>query len=104
LPEEYLTLAARLDRASSDLAKLRATATSSDGCVTAVVGPTGELADLRIDHSRWGELEPEAWVRRVLEAAQRASAQARAHRYELVDALLPDHLREVVRSAAERGR
>jgi DNA-binding protein YbaB len=104
LPEEYLALAARLDRASGDLAKLRATATSSDGCVTAVVGATGELTDLLIDHTRSAELEPEALVRRVLEAAQRASAQVRERRYELVDSLLPEHLRRVVRGAAERGR
>jgi DNA-binding protein YbaB len=102
--DEYRALAARLHRMSDDLVALRVTASSADGCVTATVGPTGELNDLRIDPRVAGELAPAALARRVLEAATLAATEARQRRLDAVSAILPDHLWRVLTSTGQGGR
>ena len=68
--------------------------------MTATVGPTGELCDLRIDPA--ADLDPIRIARRVLEAATLAANDARGRRLAAVSALLPEHLRGLV-DAPEPG-
>jgi DNA-binding protein YbaB len=102
--DEYRALAAQLNRMSDDLIALRVTATSADGCVTATVGPTGELNDVRIDPHLAGGLEPAALARRVLEAATLAAGEARVRRMDAVSAILPEHLWRVMTAPGQGGR
>ena len=102
--DEYRALAARLHRMSDDLVALRVTATSADGCVSATVGPTGELNDVRIDPHLASDLEPAALARRVLEAARLAADEARVRRLDAVSAILPDHLRRMMTATGQGGQ
>ena len=56
---------------------MTATARSTDGCVTATVGPQGELRDLRIDPEVARRLDLRTIAVRILEARARPGAQAR---------------------------
>jgi DNA-binding protein YbaB len=102
--DEYQALVARLHRMSDDLIALRVSATSADGCVTATVGPTGELSDVRIDPQIASELEPAALARRVLEAARLAANEARGRRLDAVSAILPEHLWRAMTATGPGGR
>lgn len=101
--EEYRALALRLNRMSAELGAMRVSARSSDGCVTATVGPTGELADVSIDADLGADLDLGTIARRVVEAAAIAANEARGRRLDAVSTILPDHLRGMVSELAERG-
>jgi DNA-binding protein YbaB len=92
--DEYRALAVRLNQMSDEMASMRVTRRCADGSVTATVGPTGELCDLRIDPATC--LDTGGIARRVLEAAASAANDARGRRLAAVSALLPEHLRGVV--------
>ncbi len=101
---EYDRLASELGRLTDEMADLRVTARSTDRCVEATVGPTGELSAVSIDPAIAARLDLPAIGRRVVEAAALAAAEARALRVEAVGRLLPAHLLAVVGAASEGGR
>jgi hypothetical protein len=73
---------------TSDLARMRISARSADGCVTATVGPTGELCELRIDERLGADLAMAELARDVLEAARLAAIEARSLRMDAASTLL----------------
>jgi|KBSMisStaDraftv2_1062788.scaffolds.fasta_scaffold2136110_2 DNA-binding protein YbaB len=94
--EEYRSVRARIDRLCDDAATMTATARSTDGCVTAVVGPQGELRDLRIDPEVARRLDLRTLAARVLEASGAAGAEARQRLGRTLAELMPSHLRHLV--------
>ena len=94
--EEYRSVRARIDRLCDDVAMMTATARSTDGCVTATVGPQGELRDLRIDPEVARRLDLRTLAARVLEASGAAAAEARQRLGRTLAEVMPPHLRHVV--------
>jgi len=94
--EEYRSVRARIDRLCDDVAMMTATARSTDGCVTATVGPQGELRDLRIDPDVARRLDLRTLAARVLEASGAAGAEARQRLGRTLAELMPSHLRHLV--------
>jgi DNA-binding protein YbaB len=101
--DDYQALALKLDRLGDELATMRVTSRSADGCVTATVGAGGELADVRIDPEIAAGLDFSAVAGRVVEAATLAAAEARGRRRRAVSGLLPDHLRALAASSLRDG-
>jgi DNA-binding protein YbaB len=98
--DEYRQLASRFERLTAEMAAAPVTGRSADGCVTAAVGPLGELSQLSIDEEVAGSLDLASLAERVLEASARAAALARERRLTAVADLLPEHLRALVARAA----
>jgi len=94
--EEYRSVRARIDRLCDDVAMMTATARSTDGCVTATVGPQGELRDLSIDPEVARRLDLRTLAARVLEASGAAAAEARQRLGRTLAEVMPPHLRHVV--------
>jgi DNA-binding protein YbaB len=94
--EEYRAVKARIERLSDDVAMMTATARSTDGCVTATVGPQGELRDLRIDPEVARRLDLRTIAVRVLEASGAAGLQARQRLGRTLADVMPSHLRHLV--------
>jgi DNA-binding protein YbaB len=93
---EYRSVRARIDRLCDDVATMTATARSTDGCVTATVGPQGELRDLRIDPEVARRLDLRTLAARVLEASGAAGAEARQRLGRTLAEVMPSHLRHLV--------
>jgi DNA-binding protein YbaB len=66
------------------------TATSGDGTITVVVGPRGQLIDLRIDPRVYRRPNAGALAATILATARAAVEQATAQTREIVDSQLPD--------------
>ncbi len=66
------------------------TATSPDGLVTVVVGPRGQLVDLRIDPRVYRKPNAGALAATILATARAAVEQATEQTREIVDSRLPD--------------
>jgi len=94
--EEYRAVRARIERLFDDVATMTATARSTDGCVTATVGPQGELRDLRIDPEVARRLDLRTLAARVLEASGAAGAEARQRLGRTLADVMPAHLRHLV--------
>jgi DNA-binding protein YbaB len=94
--EEYRAVRARIERLSDDVAAMTATARSTDGCVTATVGPQGDLRDLRIDPEVARRLDLRTLSARILEATGAAAAQARERLGRTMAEVMPTHLRHLV--------
>jgi DNA-binding protein YbaB len=94
--EEYRAVRARIERLSDDVAAMTATARSTDGCVTATVGPQGDLRDLRIDPEGARRLDLRTLATRILEASGSAAAQARERLGRTMAEVMPTHLRHLV--------
>lgn len=71
------------------LASVRASATSSDGLVTATVGPDGVLVDLEFADVAYRNYRPERLAALVVEATVAAAAKAARRANDLVAPVLP---------------
>jgi DNA-binding protein YbaB len=94
--EEYRAVRARIERLADEVATMNATARSTDGCVTATVGPQGELRDLRIDPEVARRLDLRTLAARVLEASGAAGAEARQRLGRTLAEVMPTQLRHLV--------
>lgn len=95
-PSAFLSLAQELRRSLGDAAETQrrvlsvtGSATSPDGLVTVVVGPRGQLVDLRIDPRVYRRPNAGALAATILATARAAVEQAVEQTRELVDARLP---------------
>jgi hypothetical protein len=96
LLEEYRSVRARMARLGDDVVAMTATARSTDGSVTATVGPQGDLRDMRIDPEVARRLDLRTLAARVLEASAAAGAQSRERLVRTLTEVMPPNLRHLV--------
>jgi len=71
------------------LAAVTATAASSDGSVTATVGPQGRLAELTLAPDAYGRHRPRELAEMIVEVTARAAATAAARAQDILAPVLP---------------
>lgn len=101
LMDDYRAVVAGLDGLTADVAALTATARSADRCVTATVGPRGELVQLTIDPVLAARIDTTTLAGRVVEATTRAAAVVRERVRTTICDALPGYLRDLVAADGE---
>jgi len=96
--DDYQGLTSRLDAVRADFASLTATARSTDGSVTATVGPHGELVALVIDQIAARRLATTSLAARVLEAAGLAVVDVRRQAGEMMAGVMPGRIAGAIKS------
>ncbi|MEV1288698.1 YbaB/EbfC family nucleoid-associated protein [Micromonospora sp. NPDC049679] len=86
---QYERLRSGLDDLQQRLAKLRVSARSEDGHVTATVGPRGQLVALELDPRIYRDHNVDALAAKITSTIQQATDRATAAVQELVGGYLP---------------
>jgi DNA-binding protein YbaB len=87
---QYERLRAGMDELQTRLAALRVTAESDDGCISATVGPRGQLVDLDLDPDIYLRPDAERLAREITRTVQEATSRAVDQVQRLVADYLPD--------------
>ncbi|WP_116206200.1 YbaB/EbfC family nucleoid-associated protein [Amycolatopsis circi] len=87
--EEYRQLAADIRAAQSRMAEVRAEASSEDDLITAVVGSSGELVELRLDSRIYRAPDSAQLAADITDAVHRAAELARQETFSILSGFLP---------------
>jgi DNA-binding protein YbaB len=96
VPEELMAGFARqterLQEMRRDLEKISVTASRPDGLVTVVVGPYGQLQDLRFDPRVYRRLDSGELARAIMELVSEATADVTEQLRKIMTPLVPEGL------------
>ncbi|MFB9924358.1 YbaB/EbfC family nucleoid-associated protein [Amycolatopsis halotolerans] len=87
--EEYRQLAADIRAAQSRMAEVRAEASSDDDLITAVVGSSGELVELRLDSRIYRAPDSAQLAADITDVVHRAAELARQETFSILSGYLP---------------
>jgi DNA-binding protein YbaB len=92
LMDDYSRQVERLQEMRRDLDKVSATATRPDGLVTVVVGPRGQVQDIRLDPRVYRKLDSGELSRAIMQLIGEATADVSAQMKKIMTPFMPEGL------------
>jgi DNA-binding protein YbaB len=92
LAMDYNRQAKRLREAYAKVTELTATARSADGMVTVMVGPRGQIQDIRLDARVYRKLSPSELAGAIMEQIGAGTAEVAERTKELMAPFVPEGL------------
>jgi DNA-binding protein YbaB len=90
--DDYSKQVGRLNEMQRDLDKVSATATRSDGLVTVVVGPRGQVQDIRLDPRVYRKLGSDELSRAILQLIGEATTDVGEQMKKILTPFMPEGL------------
>jgi DNA-binding protein YbaB len=90
--DDYSQKIERLQEMRHDLGKVSATAKRADGLVTVVVGPRGQVEDIRFDPRVYRKLDSGRLARAVMELIAEATADVSEQMKKIMTPFMPEGL------------
>lgn len=92
LMDDYSKQVGRLNEMRRDLDKVSATATRPDGLVTVVVGPRGQVQDIRLDPRVYRKLDSGELSGAIMQLIGQATADVSAQMQKIMTPFMPEGL------------
>jgi DNA-binding protein YbaB len=92
LMDDYSQQVGRLNEMRHDLDKVSATATREDGLVTVVVGPRGQVQDIRLDPRVYRKLDSGELSRAIMKLIGEATADVSEQMQKIMTPFMPEGL------------
>ncbi|WP_246121466.1 YbaB/EbfC family nucleoid-associated protein [Actinoallomurus bryophytorum] len=90
--DDYSKQVGRLNEMQRDLDKVSATATRPDGLVTVVVGPRGQVQDIRLDPRVYRRLDSDELSRAIMQLIGEATTDVSEQMKKIMTPFMPEGL------------